>query len=122
MKLIIGILLIVMSIIHVIYGEKKLVNELRGLRADNLLIGSFRVMSVQGGLLLFAIGLIEIMSYIGTIKLSGFASFFPSGVIFLNIISCLMISIFKHRELLKMTLPQLFIFIIIFVLQLLSIR
>ena len=55
MKLVVGIILIFMSIVHVIYGEKMQVNILKKLEANNILIGSFRVMSLQGGLLLFAV-------------------------------------------------------------------
>jgi len=62
-KLVVGIILIFMSIVHVIFGEKMQVNILKKLEANNILIGSFRVMSLQGGLLLFAVGVVEIMVY-----------------------------------------------------------
>lgn len=121
MKLTVGIMLILMSVVHIIYGEKQLVRELEKSRADNILIGSFRVMSVQGGLLILAVGIVEIVDYIGVITLSGFASFIPLGIICLNVLSCLIVAITKHRELFKHTFPQFVIFFIIIFLQLLSV-
>lgn len=122
MKLMVGVILILISVVHVIYGEKKLVKELMVLKADNSLIGSLRVMSLQGGVLLLFVGLIELMIYIGAITLFGISRFFPLGIICLNVICCLIVSIFKHRELIKAMIPQLLIFFIIIIIQLLSIR
>ena len=118
MKLVVGIILIFMSIVHVIYGEKMQVNILKKLEANNILIGSFRVMSLQGGLLLFAVGVIEIMVYAG---LSGFAVYIPLGIVCLNVISVFIVAIVKHQELFKVIIPQFLIFSIIIILQVLSV-
>ncbi|MCD7034158.1 hypothetical protein LRR81_07920 [Metabacillus sp. GX 13764] len=121
MKLITGIILIILSVIHVLYGEKKLLKELADLGADQTLTGSVRVMTVQGGALLFATGVIELLSYSKAIQLSGIAGYFPLGLVCINVISCILVIVFKHRELLKIVFPQLVIFLIIIVLMKLSI-
>ncbi|WML48408.1 hypothetical protein RCG23_24745 [Neobacillus sp. PS3-34] len=121
MKLIAGIILIFMSVVHIIYGEKQPINELKKLNADNILIGSFRTMSLQGGLLLLAVGVVEIMVYSGIIALSGFAAFIPVGIICLNVLSVLIVATVKHQELFKAIIPQLIIFAIIITLQLVSV-
>jgi hypothetical protein len=107
--------------VHVIYGEKMQVMELKELKANTILIGSYRVMSLQGGILLFAVGLIEIMVFIELIELTGFAAFIPLGVVCLNVLSVFIVSIGKHRELLKATVPQFLIFTVIISLQFLSV-
>lgn len=120
MKLAAGIILILMSVVHVIYGEKMQVNELKRLGVNDILIGSYRVMSLQGGILLFAVGVVEIMGFTGLIVLSGFASFIPIGIICLNVISVFIVALTKHRELIKVTIPQFIIIVVILILQLLS--
>jgi hypothetical protein len=122
MEFALGITLIFMSIVHVIYGERKQVDVLKKLTSNSILIGSFRVMSLQGGILLFAIGIVYILSYIGTISLTGIAAYFPVSIILLNILSLLVISLTKHRDLLKIMVPQLIIFAILIALQILVIR
>ena len=121
MKLTAGIILIFMSIIHVVYGEKMQVNQLKKLEANDMLIGSFRVMSLQGGLLLFVVGIVEIMVYAGIIAFTGFAVFIPVGIVCLNVLSVFIIALLKHPELLKATVPQFIIVAIILILQFLSV-
>ena len=121
MKLVVGIILIFMSIVHVIYGGKMQVNILKKLEANSILIGSFRVMSLQGGLLLFAVGVIEIMVYAGLIGLTGFSIYIPLGIVCLNVISVFIVAIVKHQELFKVIIPQFLIFSIIIILQVLSV-
>lgn len=121
MKLVIGIMLIFMSIVHVIYGEKMQVNELKKIETNNILIASYMVMSLQGGLLLFAVGVVEIMVYAGLIVLTGFAIFIPLGIICLNVISVFIVAIGKHQELFKVTIPQFLIFAIIIIFQVLTV-
>lgn len=121
MKLIVGIILILMSIVHVIYGEKMQTNNLKQLKADSILIGSFRSMSLQGGLILFAVGLMEIMVYLGIIELIGIAVYIPLGIVSLNMIAVLVVALLKHRDLIKATVPQFIIFSFILLLQALSI-
>lgn len=117
MELVVGIILIFMSIVHVLYGERKQVDVLKKATSDSILIGSFRVMSLQGGVLLFAMGIVYILSYIGAITLTGIAAYFPLGIVSLNILSLLIVSVTTHRELFKATVPQLIIFAIIVAMQ-----
>ena len=122
MELALGLMLIFMSIVHVIYGEKKQVEVLKKSTSDSVLIGSFRVMSLQGGILLFAVGVIYILSFIGVLPLTGTAAYFPVSIILLNIFSLLIVAIAKHKDLLKATVPQFIIFAIIVTLQILAIK
>ncbi|MFZ3579481.1 hypothetical protein [Virgibacillus sp. DJP39] len=122
MKMAVGIILIFMSIVHVIYGEKMQVDVLKKLKADNILIGSFRAMSLQGGILLFAVGVIEILVFTEVVVLTGFAIYIPVGIICLNVLSVLIVALGKHLELFKATIPQFFIFAIIIILQVMSIN
>ncbi len=121
LKLAAGIILILMSVVHVIYGEKMQVDELKKVKANNMLIASLRVMSLQGGIVVFAVGLVEVLTFAEIIALTGFAAFIPVGIICINVLSVLIISMIKHRELLKATLPQLIIFSVIIILQLWSV-
>ncbi len=121
MGLIAGILLVLISIAHIVYGEKKQIPDLKKLTQDFIMIGSLRVMIIQGGLLLFAVGIIQILASIGTIELLDVARYFPVGIVLLNFLTFQFIAIFIHRELLKITIPQTVVFILIIVLQLLSI-
>ena len=121
MELAAGVILILMSIVHIIYGERKQVNVLKSLTNDSILIGSFRVMSLQGGLLLFAIGVIYILSFVGLISLTGVAIYFPVGLVLLNVLSVFIIAFTKHKKLFIITIPQFIIFAIIITLQILII-
>ncbi len=121
MKLTVGLILIFMSIVHVFYGEKMQVNVLEKLGADRILIGSFRAMSLQGGLLLFGIGLLEIMVYTGFIELTGFAVYIPLILLCMNVIGVLIVASLKHRELIRATIPQFIIFSFIILLEVLSV-
>jgi len=121
MELAAGLLVIILSILHTLYGEKQPVANLSKLTNDSILIGSVRVMSLQGGVLLFAVGVIHILSFLNVIALSGVAAYFPLGVICINLLTFLLVAIFKHRQLLSITAFQLVVFTIIIVLQILSI-
>ena len=115
-----GILLMIISIAHNIYGEKKQIPALKELTKDSIMIGSQRIMIFQGGILLFAVGIIQILVSIDTIVLTGVARYFPVGVVAINFCAALIITIFAHKEVLKITIPQYIIFIIIMCLQLFS--
>lgn len=120
MGIIAGILLVLLSIAHNIYGEKKQIPELKELTNDSIKIGSLRVMIFQGGLLLFAVGVIQILVATNLIELIGIARYFPVGIVALNFFTFLTVAIVVHRELLKITVPQLVIFALIISLQLLA--
>ncbi|MEZ4669821.1 MAG: hypothetical protein R3E39_18095 [Anaerolineae bacterium] len=116
-----GILLVVLSFAHIIYGEKKQIPDLKALTSEPIMVGSLRVMIIQGGILLLAVGIVQILVSVGAVELLGVARYIPVGIVLLNFCTFLVIAIFIHKELLKITIPQLVIFIIIIVLLLLSI-
>ena len=115
-----GILLILISIAHNIYGEKIQLPALKKHTDDSIQIGSQRIMVFQGGLLLFAVGIIQVLVSMQLITLTGMARFFPVGIVLINFFTALFIAIFLHRELLKITVPQFILFSCIISLQLLS--
>ena len=121
MELAAGLLIIVMSILHIIYGEKNPIAALSTLTDNSILIGSFRVMSLQGGLLLLAVGLIHILQFFNIITLVGIAVFFPLGLICINLIAFLLIALFKHKDLFSIITFQLAAFTVIIILQILSV-
>ncbi len=115
-----GILLVLISIAHNIYGEKKQIPALKQLTKDSIIIGSQRIMIFQGGLLLLAVGLIQILVSLDVIVLTGMARYFPVGIVLINFCTALFITLIMHREILKITIPQFLLFILIISLQLLS--
>ena len=121
MELAAGLLIIVMSILHIIYGEKNPIAALSTLTDNSILIGSFRVMSLQGGLLLLVVGLIHILQFFNIITLVGIAVFFPLGLICINLIAFLLIALFKHKDLFSIITFQLAAFTVIIILQILSV-
>lgn len=120
MKMAVGLMLVVMSVVHVIYGEKMQVSVLKRQEADSMLIASYRVMSLQGGLILLGVGVVEIMTYTGIMILSGAANYIPLAVVAMNVFAVLFFGLVKHRELLKTTVPQFIIFSIILFFQAIS--
>ena len=115
-----GIIIILISIAHNIYGEKKQLPALKKVTNDSIIIGSMRIMIFQGGILLFSVGIIQIMVSADIIHLAGTAAFFPVGVVLINFITSLLIAAFFHSEIFNVTIPQFVIFSIIIVLQFLS--
>ena len=115
-----GILLILISIAHNIYGEKIQVPALKKHTVDSIQIGSQRIMVFQGGLLLFAVGIIQLLVSTHLITLTGIARFFPVGIVLINFFTAFFIAVFIHREILKITAPQFVLFSVIISLQLLS--
>ena len=115
-----GILLVIISIIHNIYGEKRQIPDLKKLTKDSITIGSQRIMIFQGGILLLAVGVIQILVSASLIELNGVARYFPVGIVLINFCTALFITVFAHREVLKINIPQFVIFAVIICLQLLS--
>lgn len=115
-----GIIIILISIAHNIYGEKKQVPELKKVTNDPVVIGSLRIMIFQGGILLLAVGIIQVMVSANIIQLPGISAYFPVGIVFINFITSLTIAGFFHREVFKVTIPQFVVFSVIIVLQILS--
>jgi hypothetical protein len=121
MGLIAGILLVLLSFAHNIYGERKQIPDLKAITQDHIMIGSLRVMIFQGGILLLAVGIIQILIALGSIELTGIARFFPVGVVVLDFATFLVVTALFHRELFRITMPQIILFVLIIVLQLASI-
>lgn len=121
MGLIAGILLVLLSFAHNIYGEKKQIPDLKAITNDPVMIGSLRVMIFQGGILLLAVGIIQILIALGTIELIGIARFFPVGIVLLDFVTFLVITALFHRDLFRITIPQIVLFVLIIALQLGSI-
>lgn len=117
-----GIMIILISIAHNIYGEKKQVPELKKITNDSVMIGSLRIMIFQGGILLLAVGIIQVLFSADIIHLPGISAYFPMAIVFINFITSLVIAGFMHKEVFKVTIPQFVIFFIIIVLQLLSLQ
>jgi hypothetical protein len=115
-----GILLILISIAHNIYGEKIQIPALKEHTRDSIQIGSQRIMIFQGGLLLLAVGIIQILVSLDLITLTGVARFFLPGIVLINFFTALSIAIFLHRDIIRITAPQFALFIVIISLQLLS--
>ncbi|KAA3647759.1 MAG: hypothetical protein DWQ07_01900 [Chloroflexi bacterium] len=122
MELAAGILILILSILHIVYGEMQPVANVSKATDDRNLIGSVRVMSLQGGILLFAVGLIHIFQFFDVISLSGVAAYFPLGIILINLFTYIFVAIWKHRELFSIAAFQLVVFMVIIILQILSIR
>lgn len=121
MELAVGILVIIISVLHIIYGERQPISSLSKLTDDSILIGSVRVMSLQGGVLLFAVGIIHVLNYLNVIGLSGIAVYFPVGVVGINLLTFLLVALLKHRSLFSIIAFQMVVFTIIIILQILSI-
>jgi hypothetical protein len=116
-----GILIIIISIAHNIYGEKKQIPALKNITDDAIMIGSLRIMIFQGGILLLAVGIIQVLISSNYMQLTGVSVYFPVGIVLINFITSLVIAGVFHREIFKITIPQFVIFAVVIVLQLLSI-
>lgn len=119
MELVASILIIIMSIAHIIYGEIKQLPEYSALTEDSILIGSVRVMIYQGGVILLAVGITQLLHALTVIQLEGIGLYFPVGIVVLNFLVSLLIILIKHTSILKVTVPQFVVFGIIIVLLLL---
>ena len=117
-----GILLVLLSFAHNIYGEVTQIPELQAITQDPVMIGSLRIMIFQGGILLLAVGIVQILASLNVIKLTGVARFFPVGIVSLNLITFLTITTLFHPELFQITIPQIILFVVIIALQSLSLR
>jgi hypothetical protein len=117
LALIVGCILLILSIVHIWYGEKNQISSIEKVSKDSILVGSFRVMSVQGGVILFTLGLLHLLNFMGLLVLSGVALYFPLLIILINVVSLVVVALVKHRGLLRIMVPQLLIFSIIILLE-----
>ncbi|MBN2083452.1 hypothetical protein JW859_14750 [bacterium] len=117
MELAAGLLIIFVGVVHIVYGERQPLAALGLLTSDQTLIGSVRVMSLQGGILLLAVGAVHLLSFFDLIALTGFTAWIPLGIICLNLLTFLITALVKHRELLAISGVQLLLFAAIIALQ-----
>lgn len=115
-----GILILIIGIIHIVYGEIVQIPGLKEFIQDPIIIGSTRVMIFQGGIILIALGAIQILKGLKIIKLNGIGALFPLGIICLNLGTFILIALIMHTELLSISIPQILIFSIIIILLVLS--
>lgn len=115
-----GIIIILISIAHNLYGEQQQIPALKKITNDPIMIGSLRIMIYQGGILLFAVGIIQVLVAMGTIQLPGLSAYFPVGIVLINFVTSLTLMAGFHRKVFSVAIPQLVIFSIIIVLQTLS--
>ena len=120
MGIVAGIFIVLMGIAHNIYGEKNQIPELKKVSDDPVKVGSLRIMIFQGGILLIAVGIIQILVSAQVIQLPGISAYFPVGIVLLNLITSLFIAAFFHREIFSITIPQFVVFTVIIVLQILA--
>lgn len=120
MGLIAGILIVLISIAHQVYGEKKQLPDLKALTQDSIMIGSLRIMIYQGGFLLLAVGIIQILASLDIITLMGAARYIPLGIVSINFLTALLVSVLGHRKILRTIIPQFIVFIVIIGLMLFS--
>lgn len=113
-----GILIILISIAHSVYGEKKQLPELKNITNDPIKIGSLRIMIHQGGVILLTVGIVQVLTAINYIELTGIAAYFPVGIVSINVVTSFAIALTLHREIFTITLPQFIVFAAIIVLQL----
>lgn len=71
--------------------------------------------------MLLAVGIIQLLIAQGIIELTGIARFFPVGIVLLNFGTFLVITAVFQRELFRITIPQIIVFVLIIALQLVSI-
>lgn len=115
-----GILLLILSLAHVVYGERKLLPDLASKLKDPFLVGSMRVMSMQGGVLLLLIAMLQLSVAGEVITLSGRAQFIPVVLVVANVLTFLVVTLIKHPILLRYTIPQMGLFGLVILLMLLS--
>jgi len=120
MGIVAGILIILISFAHNIYGEKKQIPELKKITGDSVMIGSLRIMIYQGGILLLAVGIIQLLVSANLIRLPGISAYIPVGIVLINFFTSLIIAGLMHKEVLKITIPQFVIFSIIIILQIMA--
>jgi len=77
-------------------------------------------MIFQGGILLLAVGIIQILTFLDIVVLIGVSRYFPVGIVLINVCISLLIILLAHREIFKITIFQFLIFPAIISLQLLS--
>ncbi len=116
-----GILILIIAVAHVVYGEKVQIPNLKQKTDDESSLGSMRVMVYQGGVLLLLTGLLQLFIGLNIVSLSGIAVYFPLAIVSANFLAFLVVSAARHRSLIRASVPQIVIFTAIIVLLVISI-
>jgi hypothetical protein len=117
-----GILIFLLGLIHILFGEISQIPELMRHLDDPVIIGSMRVMIYQGGVILLGVGALQFLKGSGRVELRGAASWIPVGIIVLNIVTFLMVGLISEFAVIRTALPQLVVFIVIIGLMLIELR
>jgi len=115
-----GFIITLISFAHIVYGEQQQIPALKKITDDPIIIGSLRIMIYQGGILLFAVGIIQVLVSMEIIQLPGISAYFSVGIVLINFVTSFVLMASIHREVFSVAIPQLVVFSIIIVLQLLS--
>ncbi len=115
MALISGILIILVGVVHLIYGEIVQLKALSESISDMITIGSTRIMIYQGGVLLILVGAMQVLKGLKKIKVKGFVSYIPIGYIIANFSTYLILGLLLHPQVIRSSIPQIIIFVIILV-------
>ena len=116
LTIITGVIIIVLGIAHIIYGESRLIPRIKNSSSNKLIISSSRIMSFQGGILLLCTGALQLLSGLNVIELTGVSAYIPLAIILINFGTYLLIAITAHREVFQETIPQVIIFTFLVVL------
>ncbi len=115
MALISGILIILIGVVHIIYGEVVQLKALTDSITDMITIGSTRIMIYQGGVLLLLVGTMQVLKGLKKLKVKGFLKYIPVGYIVTNFSTYLVLGLLLHPQVIKSSIPQIIIFVIIIV-------
>lgn len=96
MNLVVGIIILLISVAHYIYGFKELYPKINKNEIDYLVEASFKIMYIREGLILIIVGLLHIMLQFQIIELNGIARFTPITIIILNILTFILFA-FKNK-------------------------
>ncbi|MBN2071309.1 MAG: hypothetical protein JW814_07630 [Candidatus Krumholzibacteriota bacterium] len=122
MAILTGILILLIGIVHIIFGEVSQIPELMKHLDDPAIIGSVRVMIYQGGVILLGVGLLQFLRGLNRVQLRGVASWIPVGIIILNIFTFILVGLLFDLIVIRIAFPQLIIFLIIIVLMIVELR
>ena len=105
------------GVVHIVYGEVAQISGLLAITQAPIIIGSTRVMILQGGIILIAMALLQIADSRRGGVLTGVAATFPLGLIVVNFAAFLLVALSGSPALLADAIPQVVYVLILIVLQ-----
>ncbi|MDT8448090.1 MAG: hypothetical protein RRB13_14455 [bacterium] len=102
---------------HIGYGETLLVEQITATGAGESLVGSLRVMSLQGGLMLWLAAGMHLNAALGRCKLVGALGRIPIAIMGFQLLGFLVIASLAHPALFGIAAPQLGFFALLMGLQ-----